>query len=347
MPDPVGRLRITPRSIIGAVLLVTVASLAIGVLGSAQKVLGWVLLAGMLAGLLLPVVEWLDRRIPRGLAVAIVTIGFLALLGGITYGVVNNVLSETRALQDAAPKAAAEIEQNSKFARDLGLAQKTKEAVDKIPEELTGGTSGVIRTAADLALTASIVAILAVFFVLSGGRMVNGAIRQVRHPERRAWAKRVVPPAMRNALSYLRRTLILAVGAGLVSFLMAMALGLPAPVALSTWVAVWSVVPLGGVIIGGVPIVGIALVKSTTASLLLALVLVGYQVGGGVVRHFWIDTRTVHVGPFLGLAAVFGGLEWRGAAGALLALLFVAGISAVVERVAAEAAPDPIVAPVS
>ena len=78
--QPSERLRFTARSLALAVAVVGIVLLVVAVLESASRVLGWVMAATLAAALLSPAVALLSRRMPRGLAIALV---MLATIGGL------------------------------------------------------------------------------------------------------------------------------------------------------------------------------------------------------------------------------------------------------------------------
>ncbi|HEV3494921.1 MAG TPA: hypothetical protein VHA34_01080, partial [Actinomycetes bacterium] len=125
---PRERLRISPRSAVLSVAMFGATLALLAVVAAAQRVIGWILVAGTLAGLLHPLVSLLARRMPRALATAIVMITLVGSVGAIGYGLVDDVASETRRLQVAGPERAAEIERSERFgelAREIRLAERT------------------------------------------------------------------------------------------------------------------------------------------------------------------------------------------------------------------------------
>ena len=143
-PRATERLRLSPRSAAGAVVLLGLTLALLRLLAAAQRVLGWMLVAAAIAGVLHPFVALLSRRIPRGAAVAVVALAALGAVGGTGYGVVSELVAQTRVLQRDAPERAAEIERSRRFgalARDLRLAERTQAFVEEVPDRLRGGTS--------------------------------------------------------------------------------------------------------------------------------------------------------------------------------------------------------------
>jgi predicted PurR-regulated permease PerM len=334
LPEVVGapvrrRLRISGRSIVLAVGTVTLSLLALRILASAGRVIGWVLVAASTAALLTPVVERLSRgRLPRGLAVAVVALSGLALAGAVTYGTVDALVEQTSVLQERAPELAQEIEDDSRFAEaatEFDLSARTEAFVEGVPERLRGGTPAeAIRSAATRGLSFLAVFVLTLFFLLHGPDLASAARRQIHDDDRRAQAEHVARAVYRRAFGYARGSIAMAALAGVVAYALARAADVPAPVPLALWVVLWDAVPLLGALIGALPIVLLAGVVDPTKGLLLLVAFVAYQVAEAVLLQRRLERRTVRLGPFLTAAGGFAGLELYGLTGALLAILALA-----------------------
>ena len=333
LPEVVGapvrrRLRISGRSIALAVAAVTLSLLLLRVLASAGRVIGWVLIATSSAALLYPLVDRLGRRIPRGLAVAVVALGSLATIGGVTYGLVDGVVDQTGNLQEAAPRLAQEIEDESRFsdaATEFDLSERTERFVRGVPERLRGGTPAeAIRSAATRGLSFLAVFVLTLFFLLHGPNLASAAARQIHDDERQAQARHVASAVYHRAFGYARGSLAMAAVAGVVAYGLARAADVPGPAPLALWVVLWDAVPLLGAVIGAVPIVVLAGVIDPTKGVVLLLAFVAYQALEYVVVQRRLERSTVKLGPFVTAAGGFAGLELYGLTGALLTILAVA-----------------------
>ena len=322
------RLRISGRSIVLAVAVVTATFAALHVLASAERVIGWVLVASSAAALIAPAVTWLADRIPRGIAVGVVAIGALAVVGIVTYGFVDDVVSEMRNLERTAPELARQIETDSRFgeaATEADLSARVERFVKSVPERLRGGTpTDAIRSAATRGLAFLAVFVLTLFFLLHGERLAAAAARQVHDDDRRALAERVGAAVYHRAFGYARGTILLAAMAGVTAYLIARAAGVPGPAPLALWVALWDAVPLLGAVIGALPIVVLASVDDPVRGVVLLLLFVAYQAFEYLALQRRIERRTVHLGPFLTTVGGFAGLELYGLTGALLAVLALA-----------------------
>ncbi len=338
LPEVVGapvrrRLRVSGRSIAVAIAVVAFTLLGLRILASAERVLAWVLIASATAALLAPLVERLSRRIPKGLAVALVALGSLATVGAITYGLVDGLVEQTATLQRSAPRLAQRIEVDSRFAdaaSEVDLSARTEAFVRSVPERLRGGTPAeAIRSAATRGLSFLAVFVLTLFFLLHGPNLASAAARQLHDDERRAQASRIAQAVYHRSFGYARGTIAMAVVAGAVAYGLARAAGVPGPAPLALWVVLWDAVPLLGAVIGAVPIIVLAGVIDPTRGLLLLVAFVAYQAAEYLVAQRRLERSTVRIGPFLTAAGGFAGLELYGLTGALLTVLALA-IGAVV-----------------
>src|SRR5690606_815284 len=137
---------------------------------ASTRVIGWVLAAAILAALLHPAVEVLDRRLPRGLALAVVMVAGLSVVGLVSYAVVDEVTSQVNELQDALPRAARRVERSERFgevARELRFADRAESFVDELPERLRGGeVDEALRSAATRGVAFLATTVLTIFFLL-------------------------------------------------------------------------------------------------------------------------------------------------------------------------------------
>jgi predicted PurR-regulated permease PerM len=317
-------------------LAATLAGL--GVAAASRRVIGWILVAATFAGLLHPVVSWLQRRMRRGLAVLLVMVTLVGTAGLVIYGLVDDVRAETARLQEVAPQRAEEIERSDRFgemARDFRLAERTREFLDDLPERLRGGTAAdAIRAAATRGVAFLATAVLTIFFLQHGPRIAAAAARQFSDPRRRARLEALGPVVYARAFGYAASSLTMAVAAGLFAFVAARAAGVPGPAALGIWVGLWDLVPVGGALVGAIPIVGLAAVSSSTDAVWLALLFIAYQLAENILVERRVEAQTVHVGPFITLAAGLVGLELAGVPGALLSVLAATIAIAVADEVA-------------
>ena len=343
-PTPRERLRISPRS---AVLSVAMFGATLGLLAlvaAAQRVIGWILVAATLAGLLHPLVSLLARRLPRALATGLVMLVFVGTVGAVVYRLVDDVQRETRRLQQAGPERARELERSEgfgEFARDIKLAERTDRFLRELPERLRGGTTAeALQAAATRGVAFLATGVLTVFFLQHGPRLARSARDQFRDVARRQQLEKLGVAVYNRAFGYASASIAMSLAAGLAAYLAARVADVPGPAALGVWVALWDLVPVAGAVIGALPIVALAAATSGDRALVLAGAFAAYQVVENVLVQRNVERATVRVGPFVTLAAGLVGLELSGVAGALLAVLAATMVVSAADELARTGSPE-------
>jgi predicted PurR-regulated permease PerM len=316
------RLRLSARSAVLAVVLLGATLAVLRLISASGRVLGWIAAATLLAGLLHPAVAMLDRRLHRGAALFLVVFGTLAVAGLIVWAVVDDVVNEVEDLQRAVPRAARELERSERFgrtARDVDLADRADEFVDQLPERLRGGNvQDALRSAATRGVAFLATFVLTIFFLIHGPRLLSAAAAQLPD-ERQEQVRRLGASAYRRAWRYMAGSLGMALAAGLLTYGVAQAAGLPGPAPLALWVALFDLVPLVGVVVGGLPVVLLALADSPAQAVVVAAVLIGWQLVEAIVLQRRLEARSLHIGPFITVGMAMIGLELYGIGGALAA----------------------------
>lgn len=334
------KLRLTPRSVVRAVALFGATLAVLAVVAASQRVIGWLMAAGAVAGLIDPAVRFLARRIPRGAAVAVVVLLTGGTVGVVVYGAVDGVVREMRNLQVVAPQRAAELERSGRFAAlasEVELERRTERFVDSIPQRLQGGTpADALRAAATRGIAFLVTTVLTIFFLLHGSEIARGARDQLPNPAHRARLDRVATRAYARAFGYARGTLAMSAAAGGLAYVAARAADVPGPAPLALWAAIWDVVPLLGAVAGALPIIVLAGVESPATAAALTVLFVLYQLFEAVVLQRRLERRTIRLGPFLTVAAGFIGLELYGLGGTVMLLLVAALAVAVADELAPE-----------
>ena len=318
---PTARLRFSPRSILLAVALFGLTLVILRLVAASGRVLGWIVTAALLAGLLHPLVEALARRIPRGLAVAVVYLGTLAVLGGLAYAVVDSVVAQVEELQEAAPRAARQLEESERFgdaAREFELSDRVATFAEELPERLRGGdVQSALRSAATRGVAFLATGVLTLFFLVHGRSLLTAAVRQL--PAHRRHLVRFRGEAVyERSWRYMSGSLAMALMAGFLAFGCAWAADLPGKVPLALWMAVFDLVPLLGVVVGALPLVLLALAESPAEAAVIALVLVAWQLFEAFHLQRRVEARSIHIGPFVTVGVGMIGLELYGIGGALV-----------------------------
>jgi putative heme transporter len=300
---------------------------------AAHRTVGWVIACAIVALLIDPLVDFVDRLLPRVLSVVVVLLVVVGVVAAVTIGLAHDVLESLDELKSSAPEAAAELEANYDWAAEIGVAYRVQAFVDELDERVR---QDAVSQATETVPTYIVTGILMLFLLSFGRRYFDAFVRQFGE-DRQAAIRDVVTSAALRGRVYLLVTIGLSIVNGMIVGLVCWGLDLPAPVSLGLAVAMFTILPLIGVFVGGVPALLLAFgLESWPTGALVALTLLALQVfEAGVVRPF-IDRRSVRLGPTIPIVVGLLGFDLYGIGGAIygiaLAVLVLAALDAVGRR---------------
>ena len=174
--------------------------------------------------------------------------------------------------------------------------------------------------------------ILMLFILGYGRRYFDGFIEQF-DPRRQPRIRTVITRAARRGQRYLLTALGLSILYGLIVGLVCWGLGLPASRSLGVAAGVFTLLPLMGVLVGGIPALLLAFgLEGWQTGLAVLVVLLGLQAVEAAVVRPVVDRRTVRLGPTVTIVVGLIGFEVYGAGGALYGIaLAVIGLAALDE----------------
>lgn len=302
-----------------------------------------VLVAALLAGLLSPVVGWLGRaRVPKGLAVAITEVGFIAAVAGLLTLVGRQISIGFAQLWDEALAGLAEVQKwlaegplQLTSAQLEAYTQDAQRLLQTNQGTLVSGVLSVGSSAGHFLAGALITLFVLVFFLLEGERiwrfLVGLLPRQARPAAdgagRRGWT---------SLVSYVRVQVLVAavdaVGIGVGAAILGVPLALP----LGILVFVASFIPVVGALVSGAVAVLLALVANglVNAVVMLAIVVAVQQIESHVLQPL-IMGRAVSLHPVAVILAVAAGSYIAGIPGALFAVPTLAVTNSAVRYIAA------------
>jgi len=312
----------------------TIAVLAM--LAASARVIGWILVAATFAGLLHPAVTFFERWMRHGLALVVVVLVCVGVAGFVGYRVVDDINTQLHELQRALPRAARSIEHSDQFgksAREIHLARKVGAFVDELPAKLRGGsTADALRAAATRGVAFLATGVLTIFFLIHGRRLLNGAVNQLSSA-RQPRIRQVATSVYERSWRYVAGSIAMAIMAGLLAYGVARALELPGASPLALWMAIVDIVPVLGIVLGGLPLVLLAAATSPAWETAIAgLVLAAWQLFETLYLQPRVEARSVHLGPFISIAIGMIGLELYGIGGALIALVLATVIGTLIDE---------------
>jgi predicted PurR-regulated permease PerM len=318
------------RIVLRNVLIVVGVALAIYVAYLLRKPLSWIVVAMFVAVALSGPVSMLQRRMRRGLAIALTYLGLLLIPVGIGSIVVPPVVRGGNDLAQSAPQYARDVqnfvERNRtlrKLETDYGLASQLQSEAGKLTSRL-GGAAGTLR---DLGLglinsifTAVTVIILSIFMLAGGRGWIRRGVALMR-PDHAAVIDRTVDRMGVAVRNYVAGALAQATVAGVTTFIVLTILGVPFAAPLSVIVFFFDLIPLVGATIAAVIVAIVTLfVDFPTATIVWVIWAIIYQQIENSVIQPMIQRRAVDTHPFVVLVAVLFGSTLFGIGGALLAI---------------------------
>jgi putative heme transporter len=328
-------------------LVILAAGVAVlWVLSRLEVIVVPVLLALMISALLVPPVDWLDRRgLPRGGAVMLVLLGGFAILGGILTFVVSQFIS---GLPDLTEQVTRSIDTTRKWLiegpahlRSEQITNAGNAAVQALHNNQAKLTSGALSTAATITevVTAAFLVLFTLIFFLYGGRNIWQYVVKIFPAGVRDRVLEAGRAGYASLIGYVRATFLVAltdaagVGTGLA--IMHVPLALP----LASLVFLGAFIPLVGAVIAGFLAVVVALLAKgiVYALLTLGLLVVINQVESHLLQPL-VMGRAVSIHPLAVVLAISTGGVLAGIVGALLAVPTVAFLNNAMQVLLA---PDP------
>jgi putative heme transporter len=290
------------------------------------------LLALMLSALLVPMVDWLDRRgAPRGGAVALVLLAGFAILGGILTFVVSQFVI---GVPDLVNQVTRSIDSTKRWLIEgpLHLSRQQIDnagnaAVQALQNNQAKLTSGALSTAATITeiVTAALLMMFTLIFFLYGGRNIWEYVTKIFPTHVRDRVRAAGAAGYHSLIGYIRATFLVAlvdaagVGTGLA--IMSVPLALP----LASLVFLGAFIPLVGAVLSGFLAVVVALLAKGFVYALITLgVLIGVNQLEAHILQPLVMGRAVAIHPLAIVVAISTGGVLAGVVGALLSVPTVA-----------------------
>ena len=333
-PTRITSLALGPGAVAMLIAGVGLGWFAFGAAEAARRPLGWAVACAIVAGLIAPLVDLLDRWLPRVLAVLGVFLLVGGAVGGLTFGVLRDLDDQVSRLKDTAPEAAAELAESGGVLGDLATDIDLEQRVDDLIAELEEPSSGVAQQAASSAGAWTVSIVLTAFFLSWGPRLGKAALSQVRDADRRNRAGRIARAAVGRGRRYLLGMHALAVGAGIVAWAACEVEDVPAPLALAVAVAAGSAIPGVGIVVGATPAILLEVgLGSRPGAIRLVILFIALQAAHAAVLRKIVSRRSLVVGPAVIVIALVLGYDVYGVGGAYygaaVAILGVAALDAV------------------
>jgi predicted PurR-regulated permease PerM len=299
---------------------------------SQVQVACWVLvIAGLVAYALVPLVALFHRVMPRPLAILLVYLLAVGIVLFLLYLLVRTSIAEITSLARSirsylTPGPHGHASPLEQILRRLGISQAQLNTLGRNLESQLGGIAAGLATNF-ISIISNIFYLLAlilftivvsIYLLADGEKLINYLLR-IAPQSIRPGAGRFLQILRRVAGGYIRGEIIICIIIGALVGLGMFVLGVPYPAFLGALAALLEFIPVIGVLISG----AICCLLALTQGWLLALIVLGYFIGIHVIEGYVlvprIMGRTIGVHPAITLLAVIAGSELLGLIGAVLA----------------------------
>ncbi|MCW2552123.1 MAG: putative permease [Mycobacterium sp.] len=328
-------------------LLIIMGALAafIWVVGHLEVIVVPVLLATMVTAMLLPLVDYLDRRgLPRGGAVAGVILSSIVVVGGILTFVVSQFIQGAPALVDQVTLSITNARNSlntgllSHFSNDQ-IKSATDTAIEALKNNQAKLTSGALSTAGTITeiVTGALLMFFTLIFLLQGGRNIFAFVTRIFPLTVRDRVRDASRAGFHSLIGYVRATFLVAlvdavgIGTGLAI------MGIPLALPLASLVFLGAFIPLvGAVLTGGLAVIVALIAKGWVYALItFGLVIAVQQLEAHILQPL-VMGRAVSLHPLAVVLAIAAGGVTAGIVGALLAVPIVAVLNSAMRVLLAE-----------
>ena len=304
-----------------------VAGVGMWILGHLVRSILVLLIAALLAYALSPVVKYLERIMPRTIAVAIVYILVFGGLGAFAYVIISTSLrqflllgSELKALTE--PGTNHQASQLVSTLEQLGISQ---DQINAFTQQLAGSIQGIISQILPVVIGVFstlfdiiVMAVLSIYLMLDGKRVKD-------------WLQTQLPVTQRNRVDffldtlekvvggYIRGQLVLATVIGLLVGCGMWLFHIPYAVLLGFLAFILEFIPVLGTLTSGVFCVAIALSQGWIFALIVLAYFVGVHIIEGDVLGPRVVGKAIGLHPAVSMLALIAGAELFGVWGALFA----------------------------
>jgi putative heme transporter len=310
---------------------------------AAGKVLLVFIIAGLIALILNPAVAFMQRsRLPRGLAVLAVYLGFFLSLAGIGFLLANPISDQVRTFSNNLPHIVDEANKTlaslqTKLNHDgihIKLVKQGKTALQSIEGKVAKEASklasfgGALATEAASAIFDLVLVFVLSVYMLVYGKQIGSLVRRVL-PQGDGSDADDYPHLVQRAVTryvggQLSFSAIMGASTGIALYVFGVLgifpYGSKYAIAFAVFYGVMELVPYVGPILGAIPPVVVALVTDPITALWVAVLFVGLQQLEGHVVAPQIFGHTLRINPLLVIFALLLGLQVHGIVGALIAL---------------------------
>ncbi len=292
----------------------------------------------LLAYMLLPVVTWVESRLParwpRSLSLAILYITLLVIIGSLLAIVTTRVVQESANLATKLPDLTRDQTWVDRLPLPGWMGPLRTKIIEELHALLDGGGKQIIPYAEAVAkaiavrssvvLDLILVPILAFFFLKDGEEITRYLLDLVDSSERRRRIEELLLEVHSVLGKYIRALLLLSTATLIAYTTFLSAIGIPYAVLLAFLAALLEFIPVVGPLVGGGLVVIAGALTGSPHVLWIVVFWAAYRLFQDYVLSPYLMSSGVEVHPLLVLFGVLGGEELAGVPGMVFSVPVIA-----------------------
>ncbi len=299
-----------------------------GLVRSAPRTLSTIVVAGLIAMALSPLVRLIERgvgRERRGIAVAIVLTGLVLLVVAGTLLLAPRAIRQAQQLTVEAPEVVAGLRDLPFVGPDLARAnapERVEQWIEELPGRLGGDAAPIARAGRSFldGLLAAVATLLLTTALLVDGPRLGRRVRALVPPSQLPHLERASRLAYAIVGRYIAGSILVSGLAGVLVLIAGLLLGVPLTPLLAIWVALWDLVPQIGGAVGGIPFVLFGLTRGVGVGLACMVLFFVYQQVKHQVLGPVLIGHAVKLSPPATMIAALIGISAGGVVGGLVAV---------------------------
>ncbi|GIO21830.1 AI-2E family transporter [Oceanobacillus sp. J11TS1] len=287
------------------------------------------LIAGVIAYLLHPLIEWLHRyHIHRGIAVLII---YLLFFGGAGYGIYRAyplMVEQAKELSHHIPEFITlyqdvlnNIYVSTSFLPETvhdrldAFIQSLEETMTAFSGRIIGGFNGIM----DAVIFLTVIPVL-VFYLLKDYALIKSFLFRLIPQKYRDETASIWKEMSKGLGGYIRGQVIISIAVGVISTLCWMWLDIPYALLLGGVLAIVNIIPYFGPIIGAIPAVTVAYMIQPQKALFVIIIIFAIQLIESNLLSPYIMGKTVKIHPIGIIFALLLGSELAGVIGMIVSV---------------------------
>lgn len=287
-----------------------------------------------------PIVTVLHKRkMPRTFAVLLIYTVFAAIITVVMLNLVPMLVKQTKELKEHYPRMTIQAQQWTEELQDnrflppsirAGMKRSLQKAEQLISTAIANAINGIGETI-NMIFMAFIIPFLT-FYMMKDFQLIEKAALAIVPPKHRGRTVELLEQVDRTLGNYIRGQLLVCLITGSLAYLGYWLIGLPYPLLLASFVAVFNIIPFIGPFLGAIP----AILMGSTVSLKMALIVIGVNVVVQLLENNVVSPqvvgRTLQLHPLIVIFALLVGGELAGIVGLILAVPVFAIMKVIVQH---------------